>query len=431
MASTSTASRHFGHIIKEHTVEVPWDPFTEAANAATFELFAREIYAPGNEDAPAIVYLQGGPGFPAPRPVGASGVIGEALKEFRVILLDQRGTGRSHRIDAANIADIPAERLAQLRQEYIVEDAEALRKHLGIAKWSLYGQSFGGFCITSYLSRYPEFVEHAYLTGGLPVLDRGADDLYRTTYAKLRTRHERFYREYPWAENRIREICAHLEQSAETLPTGERLSSRRFRTIGIELGRGDGFHNLAYLLEEPFHIRNGEKQLRTDFLADVGTRVSFADGPLYAAIHESIYGGVGNQPTTNWAAHRIREEIPGFEEKANPAGDEPFYLTGEHVFPWQFDEDPALVPFKEKAEAFAQHTWESSPYDSARLLADAPTSAAAVYLDDIFVPFEYSMETANCYRDLRPHVTNAFQHDGIRHDGAAIFARLRELVEDH
>ena len=57
MASTSTASRHFGYIIKEHTVEVPWDPFTEAANAATFELFAREIYAPGNEDAPAIVYL--------------------------------------------------------------------------------------------------------------------------------------------------------------------------------------------------------------------------------------------------------------------------------------------------------------------------------------------------------------------------------------
>ena len=101
MASTSTASRHFGHIIKEHTLEVPWDPFTGAADAATFELFAREIYAPGKEDAPAIVYLQGGPGFPAPRPVSASGVIGEALKEFRVILLDQRGTGCSHRIDAA------------------------------------------------------------------------------------------------------------------------------------------------------------------------------------------------------------------------------------------------------------------------------------------------------------------------------------------
>ena len=139
--ATNTTSKHFGRIIQEHTLEVPWDPFAETANGATFELFAREIYAPGNENAPAIVYLQGGPGFPAPRPVGANGVIGEALKEFRVILLDQRGTGRSHRIDAANIADIPTARLAQLRQEYIVEDAEALRKHLGIEKWSLYGLS--------------------------------------------------------------------------------------------------------------------------------------------------------------------------------------------------------------------------------------------------------------------------------------------------
>ncbi|MDO5030834.1 MAG: alpha/beta fold hydrolase [Corynebacterium sp.] len=432
--ATKTSSRHFGHIIKEHTIQVPWDPFADTgskAGAETFELFAREIYAPGNENAPAIVYLQGGPGFPAPRPVNASGVIGAALKEFRVILLDQRGTGRSHRIDAANIADIPAERLAQLRQEYIVEDAEALREHLGIEKWSLYGQSFGGFCITSYLSRHPESVEHTYLTGGLPVLDQGADNLYRTTFAKLRTRHQRFYREYPWAENRIREICAHLDASAEYLPTGERLSSRRFRTIGIELGRSDGFHNLAYLLEEPFRIRNGEKQLRTDFLADVGARVSFADGPLYAAIHESIYGGVGGQKVTNWSAHRIREEIPGFEENANPTGNEPFYLTGEHIFPWQFDEDPALIPLKEKAYDLAQHVWENSPYDSARLLSDAPTSAAAIYLDDIFVPFEYSLATAEQYRDLRPRVTNKFQHDGIRHDGAAIFTTLRGLIEDH
>lgn len=427
----SASTRHFGHFIKEHAIEVPWNPFVDSASAHTFELFAREVYAPGNEDAPAIVYLQGGPGFPAPRPVDASGVIGEALKHFRVILLDQRGTGRSHRIDAANIDDISANRLTQLRQEFIVEDAEALRKHLGIDRWSLYGQSFGGFCITSYLSSHPESVENAYLTGGLPVLDHGADDLYRTTFAKLRIRHERFYREYPWAENRIREICSHLDSSAELLPTGERLSSRRFRTIGIELGRGDGFHNLAYLLEEPFHIRNGEKQLRTDFLAEVGARVGFDSGPLYAAIHESIYGGVGGQTITNWSAHRIREEIPGFEEDANPAGKNPFYLTGEHIFPWQFDEDPALVPFKEKAEALAQHSWESSPYDSAQLLSDAPTSAAAIYLDDIFVPFEYSMATAEQYRDLRPRVTNKFQHDGIRHDGAAIFTTLRGLIADH
>ena len=435
-----STSRHFGHNITEHRIEVPWNPFaanetgSKAAEQDTFELYAREISAPGMEDAPALVYLQGGPGFPAPRPASASGVIGKALKGFRVILLDQRGTGRSGRIDAVNPA--PAERLALLRQEYIVEDAEALRRHLGLEKWSLYGQSFGGFCITSYLSRHPESIEHAYLTGGLPVLDHGADDLYRTTFAKLKVRHDRFYREYPWAEQRIREICAHLDASDERLPTGERLSSRRFRTIGIELGRGDGFHNLAYLLEEPFHHgaaglggHGAEKRLRTDFLADVGARVSFAAGPLYAAIHESIYGGVGKQAVTAWSAHRIREERPGFEEAADPRSSEPFYLTGEHIFPWQFDEAPALVPLKEEAERLAAWTWDSAPYDAA-VLADAPASAAAIYLDDIFVPFEYSMATAETYGDLRPWVTNLYQHDGIRHDGGEIFAQLRNLVEE-
>ena len=37
---------------------------------------------------------------------------------------------------------------------------------------------------------------------------------------------------------RIEDIIHHLDNSEELLPTGERLSSRRFRTIGIELGRG-------------------------------------------------------------------------------------------------------------------------------------------------------------------------------------------------
>ena len=431
-----STQRHFGYDFYTHTIQVPWDPFNSPsdgaagshANAETFELFAREIVAPDKHDAPAIVYLQGGPGSPAPRPLNAGGIIGEMLKEFRVILLDQRGTGNSHRIDKSNPADV--ERLNLLRQEYIVEDAEALRKHLNLDKWNLFGQSFGGFCITSYLSRYPESVEHAYLTGGLPALDSSVDDTYRTTFSKLKVRHDRFYREYPWVEDSIREICAHLDVSDETLPTGERLSSRRFRTIGINLGRGVGFHSLAYLLENPFHTSSGEKRLRTDFLNNVSAQVSFEGNPLYAAIHESIYGGVGGQAATNWSAHRIREEVAGFEEDLDPRTAEKFYLTGEHIFPWQFDEDPALIPVKDAAMAQASHEWQDSPYNAA-ILADAPISAAEIYLDDIYVPFEASLATADAYGDLRKEVTNMFQHDGIGHDGAGIFQRLRGLVEDH
>lgn len=424
-------TRHFRHTIREHTLEVPWDHF-DPARLGSFSLYAREIVADGGENRPYLVYFQGGPGFPAPRPEGISGLLAEALKHYRVLLLDQRGTGRSFRLDAALSPDeFSPERLEVLRQEQIVEDAEALRRHLGVDSWSVFGQSFGGFIITSYLSRYAEAVDRAYLTGGLPTLDAPVDELYRTTFAKLELRHGQFYREFPWAEQRIREIAHHLDNSNERLPTGERLSSRRFRTIGIDLGRGAGFYSLAYLLEEPFHELRGEKRLKRDFLARVGSAVSFEAGPLYAAIHESIYGGVGGQSVTGWSAHRVREELAGFEENADPQGSDPYYLTGEHIFPWQFDEDPALRDFKSPAEALAGKEWASSPYDEKGLQAATATAAAAVYVDDVFVPFEYSMKTATAYRDLRPHITNKFQHDGIRWAGGPIFAELHGKIRDH
>lgn len=424
MTLTTTSSRHFGLTIREHRLTRPWDP--ARPELGTFELFARELVPDGGEDREAIVYFQGGPGFPAPRPVDDGGLIGAALQHYRVILLDQRGTGRSARIDGHSAPeDRDAAHLAVLRQEFIVDDAEALREALGITQWALFGQSFGGFCITAYLSAYPEAVSRAYLTGGLPAIDCHADEVYRATFAKLRRRQEAFFAQYPFAREKIKEIAHHLDNSAELLPTGERLSSRRFRTLGIELGRGNGFHTLAYLFEDPFRVVRGEKRLKTDFLATAGAALSFEQGPLYAAIHESIYGGVAGK-RTQWAAHRIREEMAGFEEDADPRGDV-FYLTGEHIFPWQFDEDPALHAFKDAACELADHTWNTSPYNPERL-GNACPIAAAVYLDDIFVPFEQSMATAEAFGDARLHVTNQFQHDGIRHDGAGIFNLLHQKL---
>ena len=46
---------------------------------------------------PAAIYLEGGPGSDAPRPTrhpSAPGWLDRALTEFRVLMLDQRGTGR-------------------------------------------------------------------------------------------------------------------------------------------------------------------------------------------------------------------------------------------------------------------------------------------------------------------------------------------------
>ncbi|MDU0479291.1 alpha/beta fold hydrolase [Staphylococcus chromogenes] len=414
----------FGHEIIEHTLELPWDHNNPGD---TLQVFAREVRPKGGAKLPMVVYLQGGPGFPAPRPVDASGVIGELLKTHRVLLLDQRGTGRSTRIDSSS--QVSSRQLALLRADQICADAESFRHYLGIEQWDLFGQSFGGFCITTYVSNYPNSVRHAMLTGGLPAVGLPADDVYRATYRALQRRHEEFYRQIPFASERIREICHHLDNSAEVLPTGERLSSRRFRTIGIELGRGTGFDTLAYLLEAPFTTIQGEKRLRSDFLAEVGRRVSFAEGPLYAAIHESIYAYPGE--ATNWSAHRMRAEVSGFAEDADPRSSEPFYLTGEHIYPWQFDEDPALRGLKEAAGDLAQKSDFPELYSPAGLGESQAVAAAAIYLDDIFVPFAYSRNTAELYRDLRPYITNQFQHDGIRQDGAGIVQTLRSLIDDH
>ncbi|MCS5099114.1 hypothetical protein L2U97_13950, partial [Staphylococcus aureus] len=156
---------------------------------------------------------------------------------------------------------------------------------------------------------------------------------------------------------------------------------------GIELGREGGFESLARLFEAPFH-HNG--RLRTDFLAEVGERVSFAKGPLYAAVHESIYGGTV-PGATNWAAERVSREQDGFSPVASP-DDAEFYLTGEHIFPFQFDEDPALRPFTHVAHELAVKDDWSNLYAG---LSGDYDAYAAVYTDDIFVPRELSLETAS------------------------------------
>ncbi|HJG45629.1 alpha/beta fold hydrolase, partial [Corynebacterium variabile] len=336
MNLTSTSTRRHGHTVTEHVLTAPL-VHGDTADDRTIDVFAREYVPLGGEDLPALLFLQGGPGHGALRPTSPTreigGWLGEALKNYRVILLDQRGTGRSTPVDAA--VPLPAEYLTHLRADSIVADTELLREALEEKPWSLLGQSFGGFCITTYLSKHPEGVAEAFFTGGLPGLVP-IDDVYRATYAKTAVRNDRFHTQFPGSAQLIRDICRHLDTHEEFLADGSRLSSRRFRMVGMNLGRTGGFDTLNYLLEDPFHTVGGEKRLRTPFLLHVADEVRFADAPLYAVVHESIYG---TDTATAWAASRIGEQTPGFTETIEDA--DPVYLYGEHIRPWLFDEDPA------------------------------------------------------------------------------------------
>jgi len=66
------STTRFSHTLKSWEMDVPWDHNNPNTND-TLTIFAREIVPPKGEELPLLVYLQGGPGFPSPRPTSASG----------------------------------------------------------------------------------------------------------------------------------------------------------------------------------------------------------------------------------------------------------------------------------------------------------------------------------------------------------------------
>ena len=67
------------------------------------------------------------------------------------------------------INDVQAKYLKLYRADSIVRDCEAIRQALTAdypeqkKKWSIMGQSFGGFCSLTYLSFYPEGLRESFM----------------------------------------------------------------------------------------------------------------------------------------------------------------------------------------------------------------------------------------------------------------------------
>jgi pimeloyl-ACP methyl ester carboxylesterase len=409
MAVTARVRTH-GLVLTEHEFKVPLDHADPDGRRIT--VFAREVADPDGLERPFVVFLQGGPGSEAPRPTrhpSGPAWLDRALTEFRVLLLDQRGTGRS-----TPVGTLPgmtpaeqAEYLTHFRADAIVRDAEHIRRALDIDRWSVLGQSFGGLCVTTYLSFAPEGLREAFITGGLPPIGRRADEVYERTWGRQLERNRRYYDRYPQDRERVRDLLARLEREPLHLPSGDRLTPRRLRQLGEELGMSDGAETVHYLLE-----------LDPDspaFRHDVEAATAFARSPLYAIVHEACWG---DGAATRWAAERTMPEA----FRADPT-----LLTGEHIFPWLFEDYGALAPLREAAEILAEHEWPRL-YDPDRLAVNEVPVATAIYTDDPYVERAFSEETAGAIRGLRPWVTSEYDHNGLRADGERILGRLIDLA---
>ena len=398
-----------GLVLVEHEFRVPLDH--ARPDGETITVFAREVAEPGGTDRPFLVFFQGGPGMEAPRPThpGSPGWLGRALAEHRVLMLDQRGTGRSTPVDVppGGTPQEQAEYLTHFRADSIVRDAEWIRRELGVDRWSILGQSFGGFCALSYLSMAPESLAAAYITGGVPPVGRHPDEVYATTWARMRERTLAYYRRYPADRDRVRSLYERLEATDVRLPNGDRLTGRRLRTIGHVLGMSDGPENLHYLLELPPASRA--------FRHDVQGALGFARNPLYAVVHEACYA---DGHATRWSAERTMP--PDFADDVTLFG-------GEHLFPWMFEDYGELRDLAAAASVLACHEWPRL-YDPDVLRRNEVPVAAAVYFDDPYVDYALSLETADLVPGMRVWLTNEYLHNGLRADGGRILGRLMDLA---
>lgn len=109
----------------------------------------------GNPDGKPVVFLHGGPG-------GGTAPFHRQFfdpQAYRIVLFDQRGCGHS----TPHIADGAG--LEANTTWHLIADIEALREHLGIDRWQVFGGSWGSTLALTYAQKYPERVTELVLRG--------------------------------------------------------------------------------------------------------------------------------------------------------------------------------------------------------------------------------------------------------------------------
>lgn len=428
-----------GLYVEDHAIRVPLD-WTGSEPGGGFDgeslsLFFRVVCSPehAHDDLPLLLFLQGGPGGASPRPLSpaSDGWIVEAVRHFRVILPDQRGTGRSSRVDSHAMARIgdagrQAWLLHRLLADSIIRDMEHLRlTEFGGRRWATLGQSYGGFLTLTYLSLFPEGLAACFTTGGIPHVPADAEELYRHTFPRMEAKNRAYYERYPQDAGRVAMIADRLAVEDVRLPGGDRLTVERLQTLGADFGMKPSFERLHWLLDEAFVDGDGSASdsspLSDEFLAHV--EQATASRPLYWPLQEFIYADGELDAPIRWAAQRVRDVSPDFDPSHRP-----LMFTGEAAFPWMFGQERALRTFAPAVERMMGETCFGRLYDPDRLASNEVPLQAAVYVDDMYVPSELSLDTLTRIGRSHYWATNEFEHDGVH--GDRVFARLyREALD--
>lgn len=457
----------FFTVVEKVTTETEWlhdlcNPSLSPQERATLY---REKAALTTADS-LLLYLQGGPGFGAPVPVAGLGLGKDASwlaaaweHGFpRIVLLDQRGCGRSTPVTkqflelrfpdlfaldgAENPSEAPSleeheqlnpaaaaavraavdstvEYLSHFRCDSIVQDAELVRQALLVdpdtdpsvpeppRPWGgALGQSFGGFCLLNYLSSVDHPPKIALFTGGIPPMLTPLGDVYRKLWHRVQERTLRYYDLYPGDVAVVKRLVRRLLENPVPLPSGGTLTARRLLQLGLRLGSSpSSFATLHNLLANA--LVDGTDDFRRSFLKEMEIEQSFDDHPIYYWLHEpSCYADGDFNGATNWAAHATYEDLKlssdewDYRVTCQDTDPRPVLWFGEHVFPWMATDYAELsgVGLSAVADALARKSDWGALYRAEPIRAALKSSrcqaAAAVYYEDMYVEFDASVKVS-------------------------------------
>lgn len=417
-------------VVTAHRVDVPVD--WNEPSGPQISVFAREVVAAEHSDdpkLPAIVWFQGGPGFESGFPDHRGGWLEQLLTRYRVLLLDQRGTGLSTPLDARALPLSDPVTLANylhnFRQDSIVRDADRLRSALygEGTDWYVFGQSFGGFCSLTYLSLLPEHLRGVIITGGFAPVLHEAEEICTRLFNHVATLNADFYARFPGDAARVRRIVDHLETRDDVDDHGHRLSARRFLMLGAMLGHQHGPAEVHGIIERADNDLDQLGVLSGAVHGDVAGVMSPATNPIYTVLHEAAYS---SGRATRWAAERARQADSRYALDREPAP----YFTGEAVFPWMLEELPPLQPLREAAQVLADHEGWPPLYDVVRLRANTVPVVGTVYWADEYVERRMALETVALLGNCSPWITNEYEHGAYRVDPQRVAARLFAMLDD-
>lgn len=393
-------------------------------------IYGRLLFTDATKNSDVFVYLQGGPGFQCSGNIHSSAPFTELLKTHRVLLLDQRGTGKSSRISYLKAKSFAspkqlADYLTHFRADSIAKDAELARIKLKIKKWFLVGQSWGGFISYHYISAFPQSIKGAMLFGGVPpVVAENPKAVYQALNPILIARNQELYATYPALKKTVNKVRNIIESGAVQYP-GLVVTVEKLQSLGMALGGNDGVKQLNDLFYDPFEDAS-ESQLNYEFAKTIHEAVAFESNPIYAILHESIYC---NGQGSSWAAQTVLDEQPKFSPKAKT-----LFFTAENIRRSDFQQYPLLKPFKQAAEILAAKQDWCEIYSLEKLKNNTVPIEAMVYERDLYVDVQLSIATLNATGNSRYVLNDTLEHNSFRTHGKTLvpklLKRLLKRVED-